>query len=187
MWLFQSFKRLELLNGTARKLDDVQRIEVESQELVWRIVGRCWLYQRRVLAERSCTSSWLHSKKCQRHFEKTATYWLCERSQNSLSKKKKTTSQENKIIARKSRADQFKTAAEIKAEMQVEHGVCISSFTTRRRLREAGLKGCRSRQKPRLTKRHKKARLEFATLHKNWTATLWSRVILSDESKISYS
>ena len=54
--------------------------------------------------------------------------------------------------------------------------VSISS-STRRRLREAGLKGCTSRQKPRLTKRHKKTRLEFATLHKNWTATQWSRVI----------
>ena len=88
---------------------------------------------------------------------------------------------------RKSTADQFKTAAEIKAEMQVEHGVGISSSTTRRMLREAGLKGCSSRQKPRLTKHHKEAHLEFATLNKNWTAPLWSRVILSDESKISYS
>ena len=84
---------------------------------------------------------------------------------------------------RKSKADRFKSAPEIKAEMQAEHGVCISSSTTRRRLREAGLKGCRSRQKPRLTKRHKKTCLEFATLHKDWTATQWSRVIFSDESR----
>ena len=63
--------------------------------------------------------------------------------------------------------------------------VCVFHLPQkRRRLREAGLlKGCRSRQKPRLTKRHNKTRLEFATLHKNWTATQWSRVIFSDESR----
>ena len=105
------------------------------------------------------------------------------RDRKILGRKRKTTSKEDIIIVRKSKADRFKSAPEIKAEMQAEHGVCISSSTTRRRLREAGLKGCRSRQKPRLTKRHKKTRLEFATLHKNWTATQWSRVIFSDESR----
>ena len=34
------------LDGAARESDDVQRIWVESLELVWRIVGRCWLCQR---------------------------------------------------------------------------------------------------------------------------------------------
>ena len=51
------------------------------------------------------------------------------------------------------------------------------------KIKRSWTKGCRSRQKPRLTRRHKKTRLEFATLHKNWTATQWSRVIFSDESR----
>ena len=67
--------------------------------------------------------------------------------------------------------------------MQIEHGVNISVSTTRRRLREAGLKGCKPRKKPRLTARHKKCRLQFAQAHKDWTPEQWSRVIFGDESR----
>ena len=107
----------------------------------------------------------------------------CVRDRKILGRKIKTTSKEDRIIVRKSKADRFKSAPEIKAEIQAEHGVCISSSTKRRRSRGAGLKGCRTRQKLRPTKRHKKTCLEFATLHKHWTATQWSRVIFSDESR----
>ena len=58
----------------------------------------------------------------------------------------------------------------IKAEMLIEHGVNISFSTTQRRLREAGLKSCKPRKKPRLTARYKKPRLQFAQAHKDWTA-----------------
>ena len=61
--------------------------------------------------------------------------------------------------------------------MQVEHGVRISSSTFRRRLRKAGLNGCKAKEKPRLTARHRKFRLEFVRLHKNWTpdnGLVWS-------------
>ena len=91
----------------------------------------------------------------------------CVRDHVIIGRKRKTTIKEDRLIVRKSKADRFKTATEIKAEMQVEHGVRISSSTIRRRLREAGLNGCKTRKKPRLTARHKKARLEFARLHKN--------------------
>ena len=104
------------------------------------------------------------------------------RDRKIIGRKRKTTTKEDRLIVRKSKADRFKTATEIKAEMQVEHGVHISSSTTRR-LREAGLNGCKTRQKPRLTARHKRARLQFARLHKNWSARQWSRVIFSDESR----
>ena len=104
------------------------------------------------------------------------------RDRKIIGRKRKTTTKEDRLIVRKSKADRFKTATEIKAKMQVEHGVHISSSTTRRRLREAGLNGCKTRQKPRLTARHKRARLQFARLPKNWSARQWSRVIFSDES-----
>ena len=107
----------------------------------------------------------------------------CVRDHEIIGRKRKTTIKEDRLIVRKSKADRFKTATEIKAEMQMEHGVRISSSTIRRRSREAGLNGCKTRKKPRLTARHKKARLEFARLHKNWTARQWSRVVFSDESR----
>ena len=65
----------------------------------------------------------------------------CVRDHEIIGRKRKTTIEEDRIIVRKSKADRFKTATEIKAEMQVEHGVRISSSTIRRRLREAGLNG----------------------------------------------
>ena len=98
-------------------------------------------------------------------------------------RKRKTTIKEDRLIVRKSKADRFKTAPEIKAQMDIQHGVSISSSTTRRRLRKARLNGYKARQKPRLTARHKKARLEFARLHINWTARQWSHIIFSDESR----
>ena len=48
-----------------------------------------------------------------------------------------------------------KKTPEIKAKMQLEHGVSVSTPTTRRRLREAGHIGRKLRKKPRLTARHK--------------------------------
>lgn len=80
-------------------------------------------------------------------------------------------------------ANRFKKPPEIKAEMRIEHGVHMSPSTTVRRLREAELNGCKSRQNPLLTARHKKARLAYARLHKNWTIRHWSRVLFSDESR----
>ena len=73
-------------------------------------------------------------------------------------RKRKTSQKEDRIVVRKSKADRFKTASQIKAEMQIDYDVDISVSTTRRRLREAGLNACRPRKKPRLTARHKKKR-----------------------------
>ena len=61
--------------------------------------------------------------------------------------------------------------------MPLERGVSVAISSTRRRLRSRN-----PRNKQRLTLQHKKARLEFASNHKDWTAEQWSQVIFSDES-----
>lgn len=61
----------------------------------------------------------------------------------------------------------------------------VSKNTVRRALRDIGMKAKRATKKPRLTKEHKKARLDFAIQHKDWTEDDWKRVIWSDESKIN--
>ena len=96
--------------------------------------------------------------------------------------KRKTSEREDRLMVRKRKSNRYKTAPQIKAEMLIGHGVNISVSTTQRRLREAGLKRCKPRKKPRLTARHKKSRLRFAQAHKDSTAELWSKVIFSDES-----
>ena len=67
--------------------------------------------------------------------------------------------------------------------MRSKFSVDISTSTTQRRLREAGLHGCKARKKPHLTVAHRRARLCFARDHKDWTAEQWSKVIFSDESR----
>ena len=47
----------------------------------------------------------------------------CVRDRKILGRKRKTTSKEDRIIVRRSKADKFKTAPEIKVEMQVE--MCV--------------------------------------------------------------
>ena len=97
-------------------------------------------------------------------------------------RKRKTSEKEDRVIVRKSKSNRLKTAPQIKAEMQIEHGLRISVSTMQRRLREAVLRGHKSRKKPRLTNRHKKLPLKFARAHKNWTPEHWRQVIFSDES-----
>ena len=59
----------------------------------------------------------------------------------------------------------------------------ISAETTRRYLKRAGLKAVVKKKKPLLTARHKRARMDFALAHKDWTVEDWKRVVWSDETK----
>ena len=70
-------------------------------------------------------------------------------------RERKTTAREDSLMVRKSKADRFKTAPQIKAEMNLEYGVQVSTSTAQRRLREAGMFGRKPRKKPRLTLAHK--------------------------------
>ena len=96
---------------------------------------------------------------------------------------RKTTSREDRLIVRKSMTDRFKTAPQIKSELSSSHNLILSTSTTQRRLREAGLYGRKARKKPRLTLSHKRARFLFARQHKDWTEEEWARVLFSDESR----
>ena len=79
-------------------------------------------------------------------------------------RKRKTSQKEDRIVVRKSKTDRFKTASQIKAEMQTDYD-------------------CRPQKKPRLTSCHNKKRLDFAKAHQNWTAEQWTQVVFSDESR----
>src|SRR6266568_3076492 len=77
------------------------------------------------------------------------------------------------------------TAVEVSRALQDVINQPISAETTRRYLKRAGLKAVVKKKKPLLTARHKRARMDFALAHKDWTVEDWKRVIWSDETKIN--
>ncbi|KAJ1300033.1 hypothetical protein OPQ81_011153 [Rhizoctonia solani] len=64
-------------------------------------------------------------------------------------------------------------------------GESISPRTVRQALRQSGLKPVKKVKKPKLTRAHIKACLEFAKVHKDWTVEDWKCVLWSDETKIN--
>ena len=101
-------------------------------------------------------------------------------------RKRATTQHQDRIMTRISMANRQKTAPQIRAEMMEHHTLTLSVSTVLRRLREVGLKACRLRKTPRLTKLHKQKRLEFATKYRDWTEVDRSKVVFSDESRYQY-
>ncbi|XGW29391.1 hypothetical protein V3C99_008869 [Haemonchus contortus] len=86
-------------------------------------------------------------------------------------------------IVRLARNDPRLTAAEILRELSTPEGPNPSLSTVQRRLREAGLFGQRPAKKPLISAKNRKARLDWAHAHKNWTVQQWRKVIWGDESK----
>ena len=71
--------------------------------------------------------------------------------------------------------------------LQDMNGESISARTIGRALKKAGMKAVVKRKRPRLTKKHRRERLDFALAHKDWTVEDWKRVVWSDETKINRS
>ena len=63
--------------------------------------------------------------------------------------------------------------------------IYASPSTIRRSLRKEGMNAITVKPKPYLSLRHKRLRLQFALMHKDWTLADWTRVIFSDETKIN--
>lgn len=59
----------------------------------------------------------------------------------------------------------------------------ISNSTIRRRLRERGFRSRARARVPMLSMAHRRARLQYARIHLNWTARQWNNVLFTDESR----
>jgi hypothetical protein len=75
------------------------------------------------------------------------------------------------------------TAVDIQKKLKIDDQIDISAETIRRILKKNGLKSKIKCKKPYLSKKHKKKRLMFAKVHKDWTVNDWKKVIWTDESK----
>jgi transposase len=78
------------------------------------------------------------------------------------------------------------TAVEVTRALQDVVNGSLSPETTRRYLKQAGMKAVVKKKKPALTARHKHNRLDFALAHRDWTVEDWKKVVWSDETKINH-
>src|SRR5436305_6088250 len=76
-------------------------------------------------------------------------------------------------------------AVEITRTLQEITNQPLSAQTTRRCLKNIGMKAVVKTTRPFLTKRHMRERLDFAISHQDWTVEDWKRVVWSDETKIN--
>ncbi len=90
---------------------------------------------------------------------------------------------EIKMLVKMSNEDPRKSAVLLNAEMLKFYRVKCSVATTQRVLRKALLFGRRPVKKPLVSLKNRKARLEFAKKHLDWTPNQWAKVLWSDESK----
>lgn len=99
--------------------------------------------------------------------------------------KRKTTVREDRVLQRLCLQNRASTSKELCSEWNESTGVSVCSSTVRRRLKSMGLTARRPCKKPLLTTKMRKARLDWARNHVNWTVDDWNNVIFSDESKFN--
>ena len=63
------------------------------------------------------------------------------------------------------------------------HNPSISAQTVRNRLREVGLRACRSVVRKVFTRHHRQQRCLWAQTHRRWTRQDWQKVLFTDESR----
>ena len=96
---------------------------------------------------------------------------------------KVTTEKADRLLVRFCKNNPLMTAVELNSIMHQFHGTNCSIDTTKRRLRQNNLYGCRPVKKPLISARNLRTRIKFARDHLSWTVNDWSKVLFSDESK----
>src|ERR1700709_2487871 len=79
----------------------------------------------------------------------------------------------------------METATKAAKQLRTDGIAEVCAETVRRTLKKEGLKAIKKKNKPSITARHKKLRMEFARRYQSWTVEDWKRVIWSDETKIN--
>lgn len=124
--------------------------------------------------------------ECSRHGVQTTIKRYCEnnslKNRDGQGRKRCTTQREDRLLKRTSLLNRRKPSSDVAAEFREATAKEISTRTVRRRLLQAGLKGCKARKKPWLSEVNIKKRLSWAKKHENWTDDDWSKVVWSDES-----
>jgi hypothetical protein len=98
-------------------------------------------------------------------------------------RKSKFTSRECNMIRKQVKKDGFVTRRELQSDFKSQFNKDISFRTISRELHKDGLKGRIAKQKPYISEKNRKARLNFANEHINKPIEFWHKIMWSDESK----
>lgn len=101
---------------------------------------------------------------------------------NRSGRKTVTSAREDRQLIRTSLKNRKKTSSELAAELSEALGKKISARTARRRLQNAGLKGCKARKKPWFSGKNKKTRMQWRLEPQHYTEEDLSNIVWSDES-----
>jgi transposase len=97
----------------------------------------------------------------------------------------KLSAQDRRFCVRAITSGKLGTTTEVAKDLESKLNVKVCDRTVRNVLHEAGLGAVEKEEKPKLSPKNVKARLEFARSHRYWTVEDWKGVIWSDETKIS--
>lgn len=71
---------------------------------------------------------------------------------------------------------------DIRRDVHIHLGKNLGSTTIKRRLRDAGLRGCPACRKPFISEQNRRKRVAWAKAHLSWSEDDWSNVLFTDES-----
>lgn len=98
-------------------------------------------------------------------------------------RKRSTTAIDDRFIALQTLRNRRQTAIQTRNVLEEVRGTIISERSVRRRLKEVGLKSYVPIKAPKLQRRHRVARLDFAREYQNWNYDQWGQVLFTDESR----
>ena len=93
---------------------------------------------------------------------------------------------EDRYVTNVFASNRFVTGPEVRSRFYAARGPGVRPFsvnTVRNRIHAGGFKTVVPAKKPKLTKRHKDARLASSRAHARWNNPQWRRVMFSDESR----
>lgn len=95
-----------------------------------------------------------------------------------------TSERDDRYIVSMSLRNRFSNAVELQQRLRDVRRTTVSTSTVRRRLGEKNIAACRAATGPKLTTRHRQARLQFAREHVDWSFDQWRAVLFSDETRV---
>ena len=105
------------------------------------------------------------------------------RPKKSPGRPRRTSRRDDRQLINMCRRERKMPASRLCRLWRIHHGVNVSRQTVHRRLLQRGYRARRMTKCPRLTVRHRVARLQWARRHRRWQLGHWRHVIFTDESR----